>query len=155
MSFWTYLAALQETRAYEDAALHTTEDRELRDELLVAQEVCRSQIENIKAFMLAEGVPLPQTGERKPYSDPRSIPLGIKPTDEEIANGLGIRAAGAIIHCATALAQSVRTDVSIMWTRFQAEQITYATSLKVLMSKRDWLKIPPYYVPPGHHGNKS
>jgi hypothetical protein len=40
-------------------------------------------------------------------------------------------------------------DVGIMFAGFQAEMLKYGASLKTLMRKRGWIKIPPYYVPNG------
>ncbi|RNB91623.1 hypothetical protein EDM56_02355 [Brevibacillus fluminis] len=50
---------------------------------------------------------------------------------------------------ATSAAQAVRNDVGLMWTEFQAEQVTFGATLKNVMRKRGWLTIPPAFTPPG------
>lgn len=149
MSCWTYLASIAEALSYEQAGLNTTTDPELKHALQEVTKLCDSQVRRISHFMQREGVPLPPVSEPKPKSDSSAVPLGVKLTDDEIANGVSIKIAAAIIACATAASESVRNDVSLMWMEFQREQMTYAMNLKTLMGKRGWLKVPPLYSPPG------
>jgi hypothetical protein len=96
-----------------------------------------------------EGVSLPPHSEQKPLSDPNAVPLGAKSTDAEFANAVVLKLVTSIIKCATAAAESVRNDVGLMFVEFQSEALTYGAMLKSLMRKRGWLKVPPYFYPPG------
>ncbi|MDQ0242759.1 hypothetical protein J2S09_000295 [Bacillus fengqiuensis] len=51
--------------------------------------------------------------------------------------------------CGKGQADAVRNDVAIMWLKFYINIVTFGTTLKTLMKKRGWLKVPPYYYPPG------
>ncbi|MFC3883815.1 DUF3231 family protein [Bacillus songklensis] len=80
------------------------------------------------------------------------MPLGAKLTDDEIANGVSLKMATAIVNCATGQAQAIRNDLGNIWVEFQIEMLTFGTTLKTLMRKRGWLRVPPYYNPSGAPG---
>lgn len=149
MNCWLYIAGIAEALTYEQAAVNTTTDTELRDAVQEAVKLCDSQVRRLRDFMEREGIPLPPLSEPKPKSDSAAIPLGVKLTDDEIANGVSIKAAAAVVTCATGVSQSLRNDVGLMWIEFQQEHIIFAMNLKTLMRKRGWLKVPPLYCPPG------
>jgi hypothetical protein len=75
--------------------------------------------------------------------------LGVKLTDDEIANSLIIKLVMAISSCANAVTQSIRHDVSLIWTEFLQQYLTFGVNLKTLMKKRRWFKYPPFYYAPG------
>jgi len=149
MSCWLHLAAMAEATAYEQAALNNTTDPELRKSLHEVVKMCDSQITRLRDFMVQEGVPSPPVSEPKPKSDASAVPLGVKLTDDEIANGVSIKMVAAVVSCATAASQSIRNDVGLMWIDFLQQHLTYGMNLKTLMRKRGWLKVPPSYHPPG------
>ncbi|MCY9659701.1 DUF3231 family protein [Paenibacillus chondroitinus] len=149
MTCWTYLTMLEEEIASVQIGLNTTTDIELLDALHGSMEIATAQSNIIRDFMLREGVSLPPVSEKKPQSDPLTIPMGVKLTDDEIANALSIKVVANYMMCATGAVQSVRNDVGFMFASFQAEKLKYGASLKTLMRKRGWMKIPPYYVPNG------
>jgi hypothetical protein len=62
------------------------------------------------------------------------LPLGVKLTDNEIANAPSIKVVANYMMCATGAVQSVRNDVGIMFVKFQAEKLKFGASLKTLMS---------------------
>jgi len=149
MACWTYLAILNEASRYLEIALNTTTDKDLSQSLVDSRDQCQSESRQLTDFMRHEGLSLPPTSEAKPKSEPDDIPIGVKMTDDEIANGLSIKTVAAILHCAASASESIRSDVGMMFTQFQAEKLKYGATLKVLMKKRGWLKTPPYYNPPG------
>lgn len=149
MACWTYLALIQEAAIFLQGGLNTTIDAELRNTLLESKEQCEIQSKRLSEFMVMEGISLPPTSEEKPVSETGEIPLGVKLTDDEIANGVSIKTVAAITSCAAAISESIRTDVGLMFTHFLSEKLKYGSTLKTLMIKRGWIKIPPYYVPSG------
>jgi hypothetical protein len=149
MSCWTYLTILEESIVVEQQGLNMTTDTELRDFVEKSMAKASSQAQRLKDFMQREGVSLPPHSEHKPLSDPNAVPLGAKSTDSEIANAVVIKLVTSITTCASAAADSVRNDVGLMFVEFQSEALTFAAMLKSLMRKRGWLKIPPFYYPPG------
>jgi spore coat protein CotF len=149
MSCWSFLAAISEIQVQTEAGINSTTDPELRTALHDAVAMFKSQKEQLTSFMLLEGVSLPPTSESKPISNPREVPLGVKLTDIQLANSLKIKVALSITNCANAAAQTVRNDMGLIWAKFLQELLTCATTLKSLMLKRGWLKVPPLYYPPG------
>jgi hypothetical protein len=131
------------------SGLNTTTDHELIDALHSSMDLAKAQAKELRDFMLREGVPLPPVSEMKPLSNPESVPMGVKLTDNEIANALSIKLVANYMMCAGGAVQSVRNDVGMMFAKFQAEKLKFGASLKTLMQKRGWIKIPPYYVPNG------
>lgn len=149
MSCWTYFTILKEAIAYEEVGLNTTTDDEVKKLLADAKKLCDGQVKRLKAFMVKEGIPLPSGDETKPVSDPNDVPLGVKLSDNEIANGVSLKTATAAMECAMGNAQAIRADLNLMWTEFNAELLVFGTTTKVLLRRRGWLKVPPYYYPPG------
>lgn len=153
LSCWLYLTIMDEASVYIQVALNTTTDDEVISCLKESLQQCDTQGQRFKDFMKMEGIPLPPTSEQRPFSDPNGVPLGTKLTDDEIMNGLSIKTVSAIVHCATAAAQSIRNDVASLFTHCMLEKMKFGTSLKELMVKRGWIKVPPYYYPPGAPNN--
>lgn len=149
MNCWTYLTGLEEAVVYEHAALNMTTDQQLRNMLNDAIRMCESQVKVLQDVMLNEGLQIPTPTSIKPKCEPGDIPLGVKLTDEEIANGVSLKVATAVVATATGAAQSIRNDLAIMWVRFQMEQMTFGATLKTIMRERGWIKIPPSYYAPG------
>ncbi|WP_332697809.1 DUF3231 family protein [Halalkalibacter lacteus] len=111
--------------------------------------MCKEQSDRLEKFLIKEGVSLPQTSPPKPDSSPIDVPLGVKMTDDELANGLAIKVAASLVECATGQAQAIRNDVGMMWAEFQAELLVFSATLRKVKKKRGWLKIPPAYHPAG------
>ncbi|MBD0383398.1 DUF3231 family protein [Paenibacillus sedimenti] len=149
MTCWTYLTMLEEEKASVQIGLNTTTDNELLEALNASMELATAQANKLKEFMLQEGVPLPPVSEKKPVSEPGSVPLGVKLTDDEIANALSVKVVANYMMCATGAVESVRNDVGMMFAKFQADKLKFGAALKTLMRRRGWIKIPPYYVPNG------
>jgi hypothetical protein len=149
MAFWVYLTALQEMLRYEEIGLNTTNDDEVIDMLNDAYKMCKSQAGRLEDFFIKEGIPLPEHSAPKPRSTPNAISPGIIITDDELVNGVSIKIAFSIVECASVQAQAIRSDVGMIWAEFQSEMLTFSATLKALMAKRGWLKIPPYYYPSG------
>ncbi|MGP4080468.1 DUF3231 family protein [Pseudalkalibacillus sp. R45] len=149
MGIWTYLTVINEAIRYEEIALNTTTDNEVKNLLIDAKKLCESQSQKLSNFMEKEGIPLPLTQPKKPISDSNEVPLGTKLTDDEIANGVSLKIVTAATECAIANSQTIRTDVALIWTEFYTEMLTFGATTKTLLRKRGWLKVPPYYYPPG------
>ncbi|WP_245954364.1 DUF3231 family protein [Paenibacillus flagellatus] len=155
MGCWIYLGGLEEAASMVQAGLNTTTDGDLVHALKQDQQLGEDQRKRLTDFMIREGISLPPASETKPKSNPNDIPLGVKLTDDEIANGLSIKIASLIMNAAAGATQSIRNDVGLMFAQFQAEKMAFGASLKALMRKRGWIKIPPYYYPPGRPGQSS
>jgi spore coat protein CotF len=149
MGCWIFIALAGETQVQTEAGINSTTDPELRKALQEAVNMFKSEKERISVFMRKEGVPLPPLSESKPISDPNSVPLGVKLTDNELANSLKKKISMSITNCSQAASQSLRTDVNLMWAVIMQEHITFLTTFKSLMRKRGWLKVPPPYDPSG------
>ncbi|MFD1735498.1 DUF3231 family protein [Bacillus salitolerans] len=149
MACWMYGALMDEATIFMQIGLNSTSDNQLVAILQESLTQCDKQSSELRNFMKKEGIHLPSVSEPRPDSDPKAVPLGAKMTDDEIANGISIKTATAIIHCATSAAQSIRNDVGMMWVEFMNEKLVFGASLKKLMRERSWIKVPPYYYPPG------
>jgi hypothetical protein len=149
MSCWMYLAGLEIAKVSVQAGINTTTDDELKTILEEDMKLGSSQRERLHNFMIKEGITLPPAPEEMPQSDPNSVPLGVKLTDDVIANELSLKIISLIMRAASAATESIRTDVGLLFIQFQAEKLAFAARLKHLMRKRGWIKVPPFYVPPG------
>jgi Protein of unknown function (DUF3231) len=149
MGCWMYLALMDEATIYIQIGLNSTNDDEVRELLTQSLKQCEAQGKRFKELMKTEGISLPPTSEQRPNSDPNAVPLGAKLTDDEIVNGLGLKTATAVVQCATAASQAVRSDVGALFTHCMLEKMKFGSTLKKAMRKRGWIKVPPYYYPPG------
>ncbi|MFQ6391085.1 DUF3231 family protein [Priestia aryabhattai] len=149
MSCWSYLSELADEQVHSEAGINSTTDPELRKAFHEAVKMFKSQKERIMTFMQSEGVPIPPLSESKPQSNPSDIPLGVKLTDDELANSLNIKMVILITYCANAIIQSTRNDVTLIWIEYLQEYMTFGATLKELVKRRGWLKVPPYYYAPG------
>ncbi|MGP4071106.1 DUF3231 family protein [Piscibacillus sp. B03] len=149
MACWTYLAFVESIISYEEISLNMTKNKEVINFVNEALKVANSHKQELRNFMIEEGIPLPKAPEHKPNSEPEAVPEGAKLTDDEIMNTLSINFVYAGNMCGGAASQSVRTDVGIMFLKFQIDKFSLGMKAKSLMRKRGWLKIPPYYHPPG------
>ncbi|WP_335869541.1 DUF3231 family protein [Bacillus sp. 2205SS5-2] len=154
MNLWTVLTIFEEAHSIYISSLNMTTDEELTHALNVAEKTSKKDIVEFQVFLKKEGVPLPVASDEKPKSDPNDVPLGVKLTDNEIANAVSAKIAACIVLCATGLAESTRTDVGVRFLQYQAKLVTFGASFKLLMRKRSWIKIPPYYYPPGSPHSK-
>lgn len=149
MSCWLYLTLMDEAARYIQIGLNTTTDDDVISILQESLHQCDVQGQRFKEFMKKEGIHLPPTSEQRPNSDPNGVPLGVKLTDDEIMNGLSIKTVAAITNCASSASQSIRNDVGALFTQCMLEKMKFGSNLKNLMRKRGWIKVPPYYYPPG------
>lgn len=149
MSCWIYLSGLELAKVSVQVGINTTTDSELKAILEEDMKLGTSQRERLHDFMMKEGITLPPAPEDMPISDPNSVPLGVKLTDEVIANELSLKIISLIMRAAGSASESIRTDVGLLFIQFQAEKLAFATRLKQLMRKRGWIKVPPFYLPPG------
>ncbi|MED3563417.1 DUF3231 family protein [Bacillus xiapuensis] len=149
MSFWSFLSEIGDEQVHSEAGINSTTDPELRKAFHEIVKMLKSQKERMIAFLRSEGVPLPPLTESKPLSDPNKIPPGVKLTDDELANSINIKIFLGVNYCANAINEAVRNDVSLIWVGFLQEYMTFGATMKVLLKKRGWLKVPPLYCPPG------
>ncbi|QOR67966.1 DUF3231 family protein [Cytobacillus suaedae] len=149
MSCWMYLTLMDEATIYIQIGLNSTNDDEVRQLLKDSLKQCETHGKRFKELMKTEGIHLPPTSEERPQSDPNSVPLGAKLTDEEIMNGLSMKTVTSVLHCASAASQSIRTDLAAAFTHCMLEKMKFGSTLREQMRKRGWIKVPPYYYPPG------
>lgn len=155
MSCWSYLAFVSEIIVYIGVGLNMTTDSELKKHLQDALNLTKSHRKELSQFMQQEGVPLPEMPEDKPESNPNDVPLGAKLTDNEIANTININFIVAADMCAGMASEALRTDVALMFLKFQTDKLSLALKTKELMQNKGWLKVPPFYQPPGSPNQKG
>lgn len=147
--FWLLLTLIEEGIMIFQLALNTTTDDQLMHALSNGHQSAKEASQRMRTFFINEGIPLPPSSEDKPKSDPNAVPLGVKYTDEEIANLISAKVAAEITLIGQGLALCVRNDACKLLMEVQVEIFKYGSSLKKMMRERGWLKVPPYYYPPG------
>ncbi|SFB21791.1 Protein of unknown function [Lentibacillus halodurans] len=149
MACWTCLAFVNNIITYEEIGLNTTTDPGVKELYQDGFKIANSHKKQLTKLMQEEGVTLPASPESKPNSDPSTVPVGTKFTDNELANTININFVVAANMCAAAASQCLRTDVGLMFIKFQAEKLSLGYKAKELMQQKGWLIVPPYYQPPG------
>lgn len=69
----------------------------------------------------------------------------LKMTDEEITNLLLFNLRIGIHSAARGLTESVRSDVGMMFAKYQFMKMSFSIRLKDIMKRRGWLHTPPSY----------
>ncbi|HLR22462.1 MAG TPA: DUF3231 family protein [Pseudogracilibacillus sp.] len=155
MACWTYYTFVSQIISHEEIGLNTTTDSKLTKLYQDAYKVTTSHKNELSELMRQEGIPLSDASATKPESNPEAIPLGAKFTDSELINTLNINFVIAADMCATAASQSLRTDISLIFLKFQTDKLSLGLKAKEIMRSKGWLKVPPAYYPPGATQNKS
>lgn len=155
MACWTYYSFVSNVIIYVEVGLNTTGDSKLKKLLQDAHKVMKSHQKEVAELMCEEGVPLSDTPEDKPDSDPNAIPLGVKFTDNELSNTINLNYVIAADMCATSASVSLRTDVAMMFLKFQTDKLSLGLQMKEFMQTKGWLKVPPFYQPPGGSPGKK
>lgn len=148
MACWTYLAFVSNIIIYEQIALNSVTDPELKDFIRNAKAVADSHKKQLSEFMETEGIPLPSNPKDKPSIDPKMVPIEAKFTEDEIINTLVVNFVFAADTCAASASQCLRVDVGLMFLNFQADKLALGYKAKAIMKKNGWLKVPPFYNPP-------
>lgn len=149
MNLWMFLTTIHEANIFNQMGMNSTNDDELLEMLQDSTKTCEKQTKQVTDLLIREGIALPPLTQHKPATNPNDIPLGTKMTDDEIANGVSIKDVAVIMICATGITQSIRTDVGRLFLQLMLEKVTFDTSLKNMMIRRGWIKVPPYFTPSG------
>src|SRR5690625_3143572 len=155
MACWTYHAFTANIKTHVEIGLNTTTDKGVKELLQDGLKVISSHEKESTEFMVQEGVALPTSPEKKPESDSNAIPLGAKFTDNELVNTINLNFVIAADMCAASASQCLRTDLALMFLKFQTEKLSLGLKAKELMHKNGWLKTPPFYNPPGSPHQKE
>lgn len=147
MACWTYLAFVSNIVIFEEVALNSVTDPEIKAFIMNSKEVAESHKEQLSKFMANETIPLPPIPKDKPKVDPTTVPLGVKFTEDEIINTLVVNFVFAADTCAAAASQCLRVDVGLMFLNFQTDKLALGYKAKDILNRRGWLKVPPFYNP--------
>lgn len=122
MNLWFYYAATEQTMRGEQVSYNIVRDHDLKEMLKeVLNDIHGPILKELTEFLTAEGVQLPEKNSGKPIGEFQNIPEGSKLTDEEVANLLSFNIVQGIIYACS-------------------------ISLRDLLMKRGWLKVPPHYT---------
>jgi hypothetical protein len=147
MHLWSFLDNTELIIRIYQTAFNTTENAELKDKLdELINQVNKPIVEELKAFLTKEAVPLPKnTPEKTLLSSAQKIHTSIKLTDEEIANLMAYNLVESIRSAVLSTTEAARVDVALMFGKFQIKQMNFSITLKPLMEKNGWLNEPIYY----------
>lgn len=147
-NLWFFLTITEQSIRSEEHAYNIAQDEELKKILKDAKVSVHDPIaKEISELLLKENVPLPRSTPMKPVADYREIPNGAKLSDEEIANLMSFNLLLGVNYASRGLTESIRVDVGGLFFKIIARKTVLGNSLKQLMEKRGWLRIPPKYNP--------
>ena len=146
MLMWTYEAALEAVRSTTQLMLNHTNHTELKElmEHLV-NDLLETQNQQLTSLMRDEGIQFPPANAEIPKADEKAIPPGAKFTDLAIGNRLVADLEGLLLTAHGALTQGLRDDIIALFYRFHQQLLAQSFTLKKLMDKQGWLRIPPFY----------
>ncbi|MFP7298784.1 DUF3231 family protein [Neobacillus niacini] len=145
-NLWFFLLGTETTMRSEEIAINLAQDPELVQILKDVREDVHIPIrDELKEFLMKEGVPFPQSTPEKPFGDYKSIPEGAKLNDEEMANLMSYNLAMGVANAAKGLTESIRADVGLIFSKIILKKTTAGLTVKQYLDKHEWLRIPPYY----------
>lgn len=147
MNLWHYLNGAQQFLKEEQFAYSLVQDEELKEKLNdLITNIHRPIVKELFDFLNNEGVSLSEAILEDTARHFGELPAEARLTDEEFANQLLNNISLGITYAARGLAESVRADVCHKFAKFQMMKVMFGISLKPLMEKRGWLKVPPYFT---------
>lgn len=153
---WTYWVELSEARGILLVLANHTADNDLKEliEHFIA-DVLDPQRRTCEQFMKKEGITLGEVTPDVPKADEREIPPGAKMIDSQIAQMIVVKVVGLAEYAHRALSTSLRDDVGAMFWNFYQQVVAQGYTLKPLMRKRGWLRLPPSFQASvsGHQGS--
>ncbi len=147
MHLWSFLNNTELIIRLDQIAYSTTQDPELKSKLdQLINQINKPIAEELKEFLIKEGVPLPKTTPEKPLTvfNPK-IHAGVKLTDEEIANLVAYNLVESLRSAVLAITDATRVDVALMFAKIQMKKMNFSIIFKPLMAERGWLNEPTYY----------
>jgi Protein of unknown function (DUF3231) len=148
-NLWHFCAGIDQILRICQVGYNTSHDKELKSKLHDAMHnVQMPIITELKEFLSKEGVPLPNsTPDKGVGGDFSNISEGALLNDDEIANLLAYKLYMGINLACRGLTEATRSDVGAMFAKFFMMKVTYSLTLRELMKKRGWLKVPPSFKP--------
>jgi Protein of unknown function (DUF3231) len=145
-NLWFFLLGTETTMRNEEIGYNLAQDPELKQILKDIRETVHIPIrDELKEFLMQEGVPFPQSTPEKPGGDFKSIPDGAKLNDEEMANLMSFNLAMGVNYAAKGLTESIRADVGLIFSKIILKKTTAGLIMKQYLDRHEWLQIPPYY----------
>jgi hypothetical protein len=145
-NLWFFLLGTETTMRNEEIGYNLAQDPELKQILKDVRETVHIPIrDELKEFLMKEGVPFPQSTPEKPVGDFKSIPEGAKLDDEKMANLMSYNLAMGVNYAAKGLTESIRADVGLIFSKIILKKTTAGLTVKQYLDRHEWLRIPPYY----------
>ncbi|PKG25608.1 DUF3231 family protein [Niallia nealsonii] len=145
-NLWFFLLGTETTMRNEELADNLVEDPELRKIIRdITTSVHAPMRDELKDFLMKEGIQLPQSTPEKPLGDFHNIPEGAKLNDEETANLMSYNLAMGVNYAAKGLTESIRADVGLLFSKFILKKTIAGLTVKQYLDQHKWLRIPPYY----------
>ncbi|CAM3905678.1 DUF3231 family protein [Marinicrinis lubricantis] len=143
---WYYKNGIEQTLRNAEVGYNTVEDTELKDKIKdLIDNVLTPMRKEVEEFLKDEHVPLPIVSPEKAVSEYSNTPKDAKLSDEEIANQLSWAILMGIQIGVRGLTESVRADVGALFAKYQMLQMVWGLTMKQLMVKRGWLRVPPNF----------
>lgn len=145
-NLWFFLLGTVTTMRNEEIGYNIAQDPELKQILKDVRDTVHIPIrEELREFLMKEGIPLPPSTPEKPVGDYRDIPEGAKLNDEELANLMSYNLAMGVNYASKGLTESIRADVGLLFSKIILRKTKASLTVKQYLERHEWLRIPPYY----------
>lgn len=141
----SYSLAKAQVASYEVLYNHAG-DKELKkfiDDLI--RNVVKPCIEETEQLLKTNGVGLPPTPPERPEARAEDIPVGARIMDPEIAATISMSIAQGLVADSTAMGQSTREDIAVMFGQAHMKNAQMGAKLLQLTKEKGWLITPPLH----------
>ncbi|WP_261134474.1 DUF3231 family protein [Bacillus sp. Marseille-Q3570] len=143
---FTYLATTNGMVAGYQTYINHAGDDDLKEFLRDSIQAMKQEAKQVEELLKVNGIGLPPAPPERPNASLEDIPVGAKFNDPEIAASASKDIAAGLVTCSTAIGQSIREDLAMMYGQFHTTKAQFGARILRMNKEKGWLIPPPLHV---------
>ncbi|WP_416151923.1 DUF3231 family protein [Salipaludibacillus sp. HK11] len=145
-SIWTYSSTMKSSIAMFQVYENHCGDDDLKKQINNLIDQARQEEQQVDTMLKENGIQLPPSPPERAKASIEEIPPGARINDPEISMAISADLAAGMIGCSTAMSQSTREDIAMMYGQFHQSKAQNALKMLRLNKEKGWLVPPPLEV---------
>lgn len=143
-NLWSHLSVAKGSLDNYQVYMNHTGDDDLKKFIKqTIEDSIKPAIKDLEKILLQNDIAVPPTPAERPEADIEQIPVGARFQDVQIAYLVAADIAAGLTACSTAISQSIREDIGLMFAKFSAKKVKDGAELLQIMKDKGWLVSPP------------
>ncbi|MGP4081476.1 DUF3231 family protein [Pseudalkalibacillus sp. R45] len=143
---FTYLVTTNGMVAGYQTYINHAGDSDLKEFLRDSIQAMKQEGKQVEELLKVNGIGLPPAPPERPNASLEDIPVGAKFNDPEIAASASKDIAAGLVTCSTAIGQSIREDLAMMFGQFHTTKAQFGARILRMNKEKGWLIPPPLHV---------